>query len=314
VHPFDLKQDDFVTQRIVHQACFVKNGKRGDTVFGDPMKELRIRLMAVYKLVQHVTKYVATKEFVKNAKAMYPPNGPTYGVSNDPLRSMADVKHCYASFQEQKDKDIFGHFVTNGCWTNSDIGSRVERKVLETLEWKWGSQYVDLTMVVRKKNSSLYTIVIKMLGTMRNSFSQNFKRTYGRTYLVRNCCKKIQHTLDQINKKEASFKHTVPMVSALFAATPKEHGWSGFVGRCEPGVTKLSALVQPYNAETFSTPARAAVVTEVPSIQEQLEAFFKTLKDGDVIQKKWLEHKAKPSAPVSDDKSNEVKKVSLFWV
>jgi len=116
------------------------------------------------------------------------------------------------------------------------------------------------------------------------------------------------------------------MVSALFEATKKKHGWTGFVGRCEPGVTKLSALVLPYDPETFSTPAPAAAVTEVPSIPEQLEAFFKALKDGDVIQKKWLEHKAKPSAPVSDDKSNKkldsentddegnIKKVSLFWV
>jgi len=326
VHPKKLEKDSFVTQRVLHQACFVKDGKKGESVFANPMIEVRIRSLAVYKLVQHVTKYVATKEFVKNCKAMYPPDGPTYGVNQDPLRSMADVKHCYAAFPKQKDKDKFGHFVINGCWTNSDIGNRVERKVLETLEWKWGSQYVDSTMVVRKKNSSLYTVVIKMLGSMRNSFSQYFKRTYGRTYLIRNCCNKIQHTLDQINNNEATFKHAVPMVSALFEATPKKHGWTGFVGRCEPGVTKLSALVLPYDPETFSTPARAAAVTEVPSIPEQLEAFFKTLEDGDVIRKKWLEHKAKPSAPVSDDKSNKkfdtentddegnIKKVSLFWV
>jgi len=110
------------------------------------------------------------------------------------------------------------------------------------------------------------------------------------------------------------------MVSALFHATPNEHGWSGYIGCCEPGVTKLSALMLPYDPETFSRSARAAAVTEVPSIPEQLEAFFKTLKDGDVIQKKWLEHKAH----VSDDKSNKkmdseetddeenIKKVSLF--
>jgi len=64
---------------------------------------------------------------------------------------MTHVKHCYAAIPEQKDKDIFGHFVTNRCLTNSDIGTRVEQKVLETLGWKWGSQYVDSVMVVRKK-------------------------------------------------------------------------------------------------------------------------------------------------------------------
>jgi len=69
---------------------------------------------------------------------MYPPDGPTYGVNQDPLRSIADVKHCYAAFPKQKDKDKFGHLVINGCWTNSDIGNRVERKVLETRRMEMG--------------------------------------------------------------------------------------------------------------------------------------------------------------------------------
>ena len=159
MNPKKLEKDSFVTQRVLHQACFVKDGKKGESVFANPMIEVRIRSLAVYKLVQHVTKYVATKEFVKNCKAMYPPDGPAYGVNQDPLRSMADVKHCYAAFPKQKDKDKFGHFVINGCWTNSDIGNRVERKVLETLEWKWGSQYVDSTMVVRKKKTARCTLL-----------------------------------------------------------------------------------------------------------------------------------------------------------
>jgi len=85
VHPSDLKKDTFTSQLILHQACLVKDEKKGESVFADPKTELYIRLMAMYKLVQHVTKYVATKEFVKNSKAAYPPDGPTYGVNHEPL-------------------------------------------------------------------------------------------------------------------------------------------------------------------------------------------------------------------------------------
>jgi hypothetical protein len=262
-------------------------------------------MKAMCRAVQKMTRMQAGRELIRQGRMFCPPDGPRVGPKGTAMRKLADAKKCYDAEQDQKRRDELGHFFCHMAWRTSRVDYNVEATFLETLGWRWANEYVNKDPVIKDKKTTLHTIIVKTVGSIRNSLSQYFKKKHGITYLTRDCSKTMQKKMEEIKKGTTKFKHVVPMVSTIARARAAVDGFDGFVGYCDQRKNDENMMVIPYSPDLVDEQkleeAKRKLTEKIAEEKRKcaeantcdpatLEAFFKTLRGGDKIKQEWQKY------------------------